>query len=242
VRASQSGKLSSVLATDVLAFVRGALPLPPADVLEIGAGRGELAAELRRAGYEVRAIDPAAQDGSGVDPVELLAVDGTFDAAVAVVSLHHVEPLEESCAHLATLVCTGGVLVIDELDVERLDERAARWWLGQRQALGASAPHGAHEHHAADPHGAHEHHDAAEPPGHEHHDAAGLVAAMREHIHPLHAVRAALLPYFTLGEPVPGPYLYRWELGPGLRDAEEHLIAAGELPATGARLVGTRHG
>jgi hypothetical protein len=48
------------------------------------------------------------------------------------------------------------------------------------------------------------------------------------------------MPYFILGEPVPGPYLHRWELAPGLRDAEVHLIAAGRLPAVGARLVGTR--
>lgn len=201
-----------MFAADVLAFVRDALPAPPAHVLEVGAGRGELAAELRSAGYEVRAIDPAAEDGSGVERVELLQVSGTFDAAVAVVSLHHVEPLDVSCAHLATLVRPDGLLVIDEFDVTRLDDRAADWWLAQRRAVGAV----------------------------EQHDAEGLVADMREHIHPLRAVRETLLPYFTLGEPVPGPYLHRWNLGPGLRDVEEHLIATGKLPATGARLVGTR--
>ena len=202
----------TVLTADVVAFVRSALPPPPAHVLEVGAGRGELAAELRGAGYEVRAIDPAAEDGSGVEKVELLQVDGTFDAAVAIVSLHHVEPLQECCAHLATLVRPGGLLVIDEFDVERLDERAATWWLGQRRAVGASEPH----------------------------DAAGLVAAMRHHIHPLSAIRESLLSYFALGEPVPGPYLHRWELAPGLRDVEEQLVAAGKLPAIGARLVGAR--
>jgi len=201
-----------VLAADLLAFVRGALPAPPAHVLEVGAGRGELAAELRRAGYGVQAIDPAAEDASCVERVELLQVNGTFDAAVAIVSLHHVEPLEESCGHLATLVRPGGLLVIDEFDVTRLDDRAAEWWLGQRRALGAV----------------------------EQHHAEGLVAFMREHIHPLRLVRELLLPYFTVGEPVPGPYLHRWNLAPGLRDAEERLIAAGKLPATGARLVGAR--
>ncbi len=201
-----------VLTADVLAFVRGGLPAPPAHVLEVGAGRGELAGELRSAGYEVRAIDPAAEDGSGVERVELLEVSGTFDAALAVVSLHHVEPLDASCAHLATLIRPDGLLVIDEFDVTRFDERAAEWWLGQRRAAGAV----------------------------EQHDAQSLVMFMREHIHPLGLVRETLLPHFTLGEPVPGPYLHRWNLGPGLRDDEEHLIATGKLPATGARLVGTR--
>lgn len=197
---------------DVLAFVRGALPPAPGDVLEIGAGAGELAAELRAAGYDVTAIDPSAEDGSGVERATLLEARGTFDAAVAIVSLHHVEPLGESCAHLASLVRPGGLLVIDEFDVTRLDERAAGWWLSQRRALG-------HE---------------------EEHDAASLIDAMRHHVHPLHAIVEALLPSFALGTPVPGPYMHRWNLEAGLRDVEERLIAAGRLPAMGARLVGER--
>lgn len=205
--------MRDVVVAEVLAFVRGALPAPPADVLEIGAGDGELAAELRAAGYEVRAIDPKADDGSGVEPIDLLGAAGTFDAAVAVVSLHHVEPLGASCAHLATLIRPGGRLVIDEFDVMRIDERAAEWWLGQRRAAGAD----------------------------DQHDAQSLTGFMREHVHPLSAVCESLAPHFALGEPVPGPYLHRWNLEPGLRDEEERLIAAGSLPATGARLVARRH-
>ena len=65
---------------------------------------------------------------------------------------------------------------------------------------------------------------------------------MRGHIHPLDAVRDALAPHFALGEPVRGPYLHRWHLPPGLREAEERLIGSGRLPAYGARLVGIRRG
>ncbi len=198
---------------EVLAFVRAALPAPPAHVLEVGAGRGELAAELRAAGYDVRAIDPAADDGSGVEPVELLRASGRFDAAVAVVSLHHVEPLEASCAHLATLIRPGGRLVIDEFDVMALDERAAEWWLAQRRAIGKA----------------------------DEHDAQSLVEFMRDHVHALDSVLESLAPHFALGAPVPVPYLHRWNLEPGRRDDEEALIAAGSLPATGARLVARRH-
>src|SRR5688500_2985415 len=91
---------------EVTAFVRAALPAPRARVLEVVAGDGRLAAALREAGYEVVAIDPAA-DGPGVLAVPLLELDepdASFDAAAAVVSLHHVEPLEASCARLAALV------------------------------------------------------------------------------------------------------------------------------------------
>jgi SAM-dependent methyltransferase len=199
----------------VVAFVRGALPPPPARVLEVGAGRGELAAALREAGYDVVAIDPAVEDASGVEPVALLdleADDASFDAAVAVLSLHHVEPLAESCARLAALVRPGGTLAVDEFDVALLDERAARWQMAQRAAAGLHVPE----------------------------DPVGWAAGMRGHLHALSEMRNALAPDFPVGEPVRGAYLYRWELDPALRAVEERLIADGALPATGARLVGTR--
>src|ERR671933_676519 len=94
---------------EVVAYVRAALPPPPARVLEIGAGDGTLAAALRDGGYDVVAIDP--QGGEGI-----LAVP-----------LHLLEP--------------GAPLVADELDSERLDERAAAWWLAQRRAAGFEHEH-----------------------------------------------------------------------------------------------------
>jgi SAM-dependent methyltransferase len=202
-----------VLTADLLAFVRSSLPSPPSRILEIGAGSGELAAALRAAGYDVTAIDPAAEPDSDVRSISLLEAVGEFDAAVAVVSLHHVEPLAQSCAHLATLIAPGGPLVIDEIDVERYDERATGWWLAQRRTLGA---------------------------GHEHADPSGMLQTLRDHIHPLAEVCAALAPYFEIGQPVRGAYLHRWELLPSLLETEVELIARGLLPATGARLVALR--
>jgi SAM-dependent methyltransferase len=98
-------------------------------VLEIGAGDGALAEVLRGAGHDVTAIDPRGE--GDVLPVPLLELQAQepFDAAVAMTSLHHVEPLAESLARLAELLRPGARLVVDEYDVEALDERAARWWL-----------------------------------------------------------------------------------------------------------------
>src|SRR5215210_4724892 len=137
------GTVPPVLDPGVLAFARGALPPPPARVLEIGAGDGELAAALREGGHEVTAIDPDADPATGVERIPLLEVQGRYDAAVAVVSLHHVEPLAESSEHLAELIEPGGVVAIDELDVDRYDERVTAWWLHQRAAAGHEERHDA---------------------------------------------------------------------------------------------------
>jgi SAM-dependent methyltransferase len=202
-----------VLDPSVATFVLAELPPPPARVIEIGAGDGALAREMRSAGYDVLAIDPAA-DSRDVEPVALLDVtapNAAFDAAVAVVSLHHVEPLSASFRRLAELVRPGGTLVVDEFDVERLDERAATWWLEQG-------------------------------PEHEHGDTtpAEIVAGLRHHCHSLRQLLAALEPWFELSEPRLGPYLYRWNLPPGHRADEEEGIACGSLPETGVRFTGTR--
>jgi SAM-dependent methyltransferase len=200
---------------DVHAFVRASLPPPPLRVLEVGAGDGALAASLADAGYDVLAIDPAG--GRGVTPLALHQVSeppASFDAAAAVVSLHHVEPLEESCRRLAELVAPGGLLVVDEFDVERLDETAAGWWIAKGRAAGHERPH----------------------------EASELVALMREHLHPVSGLLRALAPWFDIGEPVRGAYMYRWDLEPGVRAEEEALIATARLPAVGARFVAVRRG
>jgi SAM-dependent methyltransferase len=178
----------------------------------VGAGGGELAAALRADGHDVVAIDPASEsaDVRAVALIELDEPAASFDAAVAVVSLHHVEPLGPSLERLAALVRPGGALAIDEFDVDRLDERAAAWWLARRDD------------------------------DHDRHTPAAVVAEMREHIHALARVRAELEPWFELGDAVRGPYLHRWNLPPGLLADEERAIAAGEIPATGARIVGAR--
>ena len=160
-----------MLSGDVLRFVLGSLPAAPARVLEVGAGGGELAAALGETGYDVLAIDPEGEPP--VVPValnDLDAPDGSFDAAVAVVSLHHVEPFEESIAKLAGLVRPGAVLAVDELDVDELDERATGWWVERRRELGLEAPD----------------------------DPRAMVEEMRHHIHPVRQIYDVLGRYFEL--------------------------------------------
>ena len=156
------------------------------------------------------AIDPE-PGGAEVRPVALHELDepaGSFAAALAVTSFHHVEPLDQSLGRLAELLEPGSVLVVDEFDVAAFDERAAAWWLRQRRALGAA----------------------------EHTSADELVGEHRAHLHPLARIVAALEPRFHVGAPLYGPYLYRWDLDESFRPDEENAIAQGEIPAVGARL------
>lgn len=201
---------------DLRAFVRANLPEPPARVLEVGAGAGDLACALRAGGYDVLAIDPKSEtdDVRAVALADLDEPAASFAAAVAVVSLHHVDPLEDSCRRLGELVEPGGTLLLDEFDVAAFDVGAASWWLEQCRALGEPQEKTAEE----------------------------LVAEHLDHLHPLERILAALEPDFELGRPLRGPWLHRWNLGESLRVVEEEAIARGRLRAVGARLAGRRRG
>jgi SAM-dependent methyltransferase len=195
-------------------WVRANLPPAPALVLEVGAGDGALARTLRAGGYEVTAIDPNS-DSADVEPFALVDLPDPprlFDAAVAVVSLHHVEPLEASIDRLAAVMAPGAPLLLDEFDVAALDERAAAWWLEQLRARGE---------------------DQSETP-------AEVVTTMRAKVHSIELLVDALSRHYEVGEPQPGTYLYRWKLDESLRPLEERLVAAGELPSTGARIIARR--
>jgi PhnB protein len=205
---------SRMVVSDVLAFVRANLPPPPARVLEVGAGDGELAAALASAGYEVVAIDPVPA-GTNVRACALHALDepaASFDAAIAIVSLHHVDPLAGSLRRLAEVLKPAATVLVDEFDVAAFDVSAAAWWLERQHALSAK--------------------DAA--------TAEELVDEHRAHLHPLHRIAAALEARFHVGLPVRGAYLYRWDLGESFRKEEENSIARAQIPAVGARLVALR--
>ena len=124
-------------------FARGHLPEPPARVLDVGCGRGELTTALSAAGYDMLGIDPAAPLGERFRRLKLEDVDDAerFDAVVASFSLHHLRDLEAGLEKIATLLSPAGVLVVDEFGWDRLDETTADWLYGQRRAL-AAAGHG----------------------------------------------------------------------------------------------------
>ena len=194
---------------DAVAYVRAALPPPPARVLEIGAGDGRAGRRLRGpATTWPRSIRWPSR--RGVLPVALQDLDAPPRRSTPRSRWSRSTTSSrsgKSLRRLSEVLRHGARLVVDEIDVERLDERAAAWWLG----------HSSIDKHPAD-----------------------HVAKMREHIHSVARIREELAPWFDVGEPVPGAYLYRWKVDPALRAEEERLIAEGALPAIGKRFIAMR--
>jgi SAM-dependent methyltransferase len=121
-------------------FVLAELPRPPARVLEVGCGAGDLARTMDGAGYEVVAIDPAAPDGEIFRRIKLDEVDPEerFDAVVAAFSLHHVTDLSVGLDRIRDVLRPGGLVLVEELGFDRLDQPTAEWFHGQRRVLAAA--------------------------------------------------------------------------------------------------------
>ena len=197
----------------MLAFAAAHLPPAPARILDVGCGDGALTRELIARGYDARGIDPRAPEGPMFDRVALeeLRVEHPYDAAIAVVSLHHVHDLAGAVAHLADAIAPGGMLLVDEFDRERLDPPTTAWLGHQREALAAVGLGHAHE-----------------PSTHE-----GL-----EHILEWESVRAALAAAFEERSVERVEFLYRYETHPALQPLERAMIDAGAITPTGVRYVG----
>ena len=124
-------------------FLREQLPPPPARVLEVGSGRGELTTALAVAGYDIVGIDPMAPEGELFRRLTLEDVDESdrYDAVVAAFSLHHIRDLDVALRKVATLLEPAGVLVVDEFAWDLLDEQTLDWFWSQRRALAAAGGH-----------------------------------------------------------------------------------------------------
>jgi SAM-dependent methyltransferase len=104
-------RLRRLLLRQQVGWLRDAGLAPGARVLDVGAGRGRLVAELGRSGFDARGIDPA---GSG--PVERRALEEHADRGLDAVVLWHVlEHLEDPLGALRRIhgwLRPGGVLLV----------------------------------------------------------------------------------------------------------------------------------
>ena len=199
------------------AFVTEHLPSPPARVLEVGCGRGDLARAIAAAGHDVVAIDPNAPAGDlfRAAPLEQFADPEPFDAVVASLALHHVADLPGALEKVASLLRPTGRFIVNEHAVDRLDEPTARWYLEKRAEIRPDAPRSLEQCL----------HDWEE-------DHAGL--------HGYAAMRQELDRRFTERFFAWMPYLYGELTGAASEPEERALIDAGAIQATGFRYVGER--
>ena len=211
-------------------FVRSRLPPPPARVLEVGCGSGDLARSLLAGGWRVTAVDPEAPEGQPFikSTVEELDVEGhgPFDAAVAVLSLHHAGELGVVLDKVRSLLRPGGVFVVDEFRKEHLDDRAtAGFFYHQQLSLLHAAKKGADG-------GGHQ-------PGEGTFESwYARVTGHRAAVHGEGEVLARLEERFVTRSLSLGPYLYRHGLDAAVEPLERKLIAEGGIQATGLRWVG----
>jgi SAM-dependent methyltransferase len=114
--------------------VRGRLPAPPAQVVEIGCGPlGGFVPMLRSSGYEALGVDPKAPDSDDYRRMkfEHLELVQDVDIVVASTSLHHVADPAEVVDRIASSLPSGGMLVVVEWDWEEFDEATADWCFGR---------------------------------------------------------------------------------------------------------------
>jgi ubiquinone/menaquinone biosynthesis C-methylase UbiE len=113
--------------SDLIDFVLSQLPPPPARVLEVGCGEGDLAWALDAARYDVVALDPEAPGGRIFrrTTIEAFEEPGPFDAVVASRSLHHVHDLGAVLDKLLRL--TSGPLILNEFAWDRREPMTPEW-------------------------------------------------------------------------------------------------------------------
>ena len=202
-----------------LEFAGEHLPPPPARVLDVGCGQGELTTALSVAGYDVLGIDPLAPSGGHFRRLKLEDLDDSerFDAVVAGFSLHHMRDLDAALDKIARLLPAGGALVVDEFGWDRLDDTTLDWLYGQRRAL-AAAGHG----------------EAPASPD----ELRSEWEAEHLGLHGFAALCGALTAHFDEREFEWVPHLHRTLAGVATAVLEQALIDAGAIQALGFRYAG----
>ena len=256
VRAGRSGR--EVVVAHQLELIRAAAR-QPCRLLEVGCGKGDVAAALANAGYRVTAIDPELPDDvMKVRNVRFERVgieefgdDEPYDAIAFTASLHHVHDLAAVLDRAAALLGPRGTAIFDEFDVNAPDEATALWFFELQELLAVAslydpariegktsqsplvrwlAAHAARG--TVDARSALSGEIGGSP--HEIHGAAQMVAAIKER--------------FAIQRVDGGPYLYRYIArgirGPrapwiaeAVRDAEKRRIALRLMPAVGLTIV-----
>ena len=121
-------------AAELVAFLRGALPAPPASVLDVGGSTGVVAAAVRDAfGAQATVLDPAPEElevaaAQGMETIAGFAEDAdyggrAFDLVLLCQTIDHLLDVRATLAAIRSAVSAGGRVFVDVLDVEFMARR-----------------------------------------------------------------------------------------------------------------------
>ena len=216
-------------------------------ILEVGAGRGEVALLLGRAGYEVLAIDasPDVVDAAIARGVTARVArwpdfDETgFSAVLFTRSLHHISPLNRAISRASAALVPGGRVLVEDFAFSQADEATIVWFHGVLRGLSASGSLA----------------DGTDEFAQRLLDASDPIATWRDeegpHMHGVDSVRGAICDALELEHEEEAPYLYRY-VHPlltgdraattleGVLRAEVAAGGAGTIELIGRRFVATR--
>ena len=133
-------------------FIAMLAPAPGEKILDVGAGKGEVADRVKKAsmGAEVYAVEPDEKrvssmkrdfpdlKGSAARAEELPYPDSCFDKAYTTMALHHFGDLDRALREVARVLKSGGSFVIMEVDPNSSQGRMFRFFgrlMGERMNL-----------------------------------------------------------------------------------------------------------
>lgn len=242
-------RISNIPRDETVAFITSHVQ-PGVRILEVGAGRGEVAQRLRLLGHSVIAIDSDedAVEAARRDDVETVHADflayraDPFDAIVFTRSLHHLSPLTAAIEQARALMRSGGTILIEDFVFDEMNDATGDWLHSELSALSTDGVLNTSD----------------EGFGAEFLSARGDLAAWKNHhdakhqIHTAAEMTAGVERAFQITNRSEAPYLYRY-IAPMLPDdrsgfhvlqgvlsREKSMIEGGTIQAIGRRLVAVR--
>ena len=135
-------RVSDIATDETVTFITSHVP-PGVRILEIGAGRGEVAQRLRALGHSVVAIDSDADavEAARRDEIEVVNADffaycpDPFDAIVFTRLLHHLSPLPAAVEQARALVRSAGTVLVEDFAFDEMNQITADWLHGELRTL-----------------------------------------------------------------------------------------------------------
>ena len=135
-------RISDIPTDETVTFIASHVR-PGIRILEVGAGRGQVAQRLRAVGHSVVAIDSDADvvEAAWRDEIEVVQADflafcaDPFDAIVFTRSLHHLSPLTAVVEQARALVRSAGNILIEDFAFDEMNQITAAWLHNELRTL-----------------------------------------------------------------------------------------------------------